>query len=148
MPSATMVASISEANEMSADASARRARSEWTSRVSEMSSLMTSGASNRMCRRLANPAPASSMASLAPPPPVPADGAFDPPHRPASFPVLELFPRQAAAQPGDDRGRQLARQRPVPAHGAMDGLDDLPRRPSLDPIPGDPRPDPLEHGAP
>ena len=49
-----------------AAASARRARSLSTSRVSAMSSLMKSGASRRMCCMLANPDPASSTASRTP----------------------------------------------------------------------------------
>ena len=51
-----------------AEARARRARSVPMPRVSVTSSLITSGARRRMCRRLAYPEPASSMARRAPRP--------------------------------------------------------------------------------
>ena len=66
MPSAMIEAPRSPAKEISPEARARRAGSLSMFLVRVMSSLMMSGLSLRMCRKLANPAPASSTASRHP----------------------------------------------------------------------------------
>ena len=66
MPSAMIAESIFSANETSPAVSACCETSDSMPSMSVRSSLMKSGASRRMCRRLANPAPASSIASRTP----------------------------------------------------------------------------------
>jgi hypothetical protein len=58
--------SISCAKEISARASARLPRSPSIERVSEMSTFTMSGAICKVCRKLAYPAPASSIAIRTP----------------------------------------------------------------------------------
>ena len=66
MCSASTAAPLSRPNSISAAASERRRGSASSECVSEPSSLISSAFSSRMWRRLAKPAPASSMASRAP----------------------------------------------------------------------------------